>query len=230
MVGGLADWFAVTALFRRPLGLPIPHTAIIPENKDRIADTMANFLRTNFLTPVVVARRMRAMNLAKATGDFLSRPAKGEGSRIRSGAGRNPRRSARIARSRTARRASPRRSAAPDRKARGLAAARADAGRGDRRQAPPAADRRADPLGRADARRQREHGPPDHPRQGQLGGALDRPRRAAGQFGARRALPAARRGAGRTPTIPCEARSRRGSKSWRTTCRPIPPCGRKSRR
>ena len=41
MVGGLADWFAVTALFRHPLGLPIPHTAIIPQNKDRIADTMA---------------------------------------------------------------------------------------------------------------------------------------------------------------------------------------------
>ena len=60
MVGGLADWFAVTALFRRPLGLPIPHTAIVPENKDRIADTMATFLRTNFLTPQVVARaRMR---------------------------------------------------------------------------------------------------------------------------------------------------------------------------
>ena len=45
MVGGLADWFAVTALFRHPMGLPIPHTAIIPENKDRIADTMAQFLR-----------------------------------------------------------------------------------------------------------------------------------------------------------------------------------------
>jgi uncharacterized membrane-anchored protein YjiN (DUF445 family) len=43
MVGGLADWFAVTALFRRPLGLPIPHTAIIPANKDRIADSMAGF-------------------------------------------------------------------------------------------------------------------------------------------------------------------------------------------
>ena len=50
MVGGLADWFAVTALFRHPLGLPIPHTAIIPENKDRIADTMAAFLQENFLT------------------------------------------------------------------------------------------------------------------------------------------------------------------------------------
>ncbi len=47
MVGGLADWFAVTALFRHPLGLPIPHTAIVPRNKDRIGDTLANFLRTN---------------------------------------------------------------------------------------------------------------------------------------------------------------------------------------
>src|SRR5690606_20512151 len=53
MVGGLADWFAVTALFRHPLGIPIPHTAIIPANKDRIADTMAGFLRDNFLTPTV---------------------------------------------------------------------------------------------------------------------------------------------------------------------------------
>lgn len=72
MVGGLADWFAVTALFRHPLGLPIPHTAIIPENKDRIADTMAVFLRENFLTPAVVARRMAAMNVAKAAGEFLA--------------------------------------------------------------------------------------------------------------------------------------------------------------
>jgi len=85
MVGGLADWFAVTALFRHPLGIPIPHTAIIPENKDRIADTMARFLQANFLTPTVVARRMRHMNLALAAGNFLSGPAKGE-SRIRMGA------------------------------------------------------------------------------------------------------------------------------------------------
>ena len=45
MVGGVADWFAVTALFRHPLGIPIPHTAIIPQNKDRIGDTLAVFLR-----------------------------------------------------------------------------------------------------------------------------------------------------------------------------------------
>ncbi len=54
MVGGLADWFAVTALFRHPLGVPIPHTAIIPRNKDRIGDTLAQFLRTNFLQPAVI--------------------------------------------------------------------------------------------------------------------------------------------------------------------------------
>jgi uncharacterized membrane-anchored protein YjiN (DUF445 family) len=87
MVGGLADWFAVTALFRHPLGIPIPHTAIIPENKDRIADTMADFLRRNFLTPAVVARRMRTMNLARAAGNFLSEPSAGSQSRIRAGAG-----------------------------------------------------------------------------------------------------------------------------------------------
>lgn len=86
MVGGLADWFAVTALFRRPLGLPIPHTAIIPENKDRIADTMAGFLRDNFLTPAVVARRMREMNLARAIGDFLAEARPAGPGRIRAGA------------------------------------------------------------------------------------------------------------------------------------------------
>ena len=86
MVGGLADWFAVTALFRHPLGIPIPHTAIIPEKKDRIADTMAGFLRDNFLTPSVVARRMRGMNLARAAGDFLAEPRPAGKSRIREGA------------------------------------------------------------------------------------------------------------------------------------------------
>ena len=87
MVGGLADWFAVTALFRHPLGLPIPHTAIIPENKDRIADTMAGFLRENFLTPAVVGRRMGAMNLAGAVGSYLADPNSAKDSRIRAGAG-----------------------------------------------------------------------------------------------------------------------------------------------
>jgi len=86
MVGGLADWFAVTALFRRPLGLPIPHTAIIPENKDRIADTMAAFLRDNFLTPQVVARRIHGFNLAAATGRILVEQRGNGPSRLRDGA------------------------------------------------------------------------------------------------------------------------------------------------
>jgi uncharacterized membrane-anchored protein YjiN (DUF445 family) len=86
MVGGLADWFAVTALFRHPLGVPIPHTAIIPRNKDRIGDTLALFLKDNFLTPSVVARRMRAVDVAGAIGRFLTDPP-GQG-RLREGASR----------------------------------------------------------------------------------------------------------------------------------------------
>jgi uncharacterized membrane-anchored protein YjiN (DUF445 family) len=82
MVGGLADWFAVTALFRHPLGLPIPHTAIIPRNKDRIGDTLATFLKDNFLIPGVVARRMRRVDVAGAVGRFLAAPPAQEG-RIR---------------------------------------------------------------------------------------------------------------------------------------------------
>src|ERR1700743_46640 len=65
LVGGIADWFAVTALFRHPLGLPIPHTAIIPRNKDRIGEALANFLKENFLIPAVVARRLRSLQVAR---------------------------------------------------------------------------------------------------------------------------------------------------------------------
>ncbi len=87
MVGGLADWFAVTALFRHPLGVPIPHTAIIPRNKDRIGNTLASFLKDNFLTPSVVARRMKAIDVAGAAGKFLAQPNHSEG-RLRQGASR----------------------------------------------------------------------------------------------------------------------------------------------
>ena len=86
MVGGMADWFAVTALFRHPLGIPIPHTAIIPENKDRIADTMAAFLQENFLTPQVVARRLHVTNIAAAAGGWLADPRESNGGRVRAGA------------------------------------------------------------------------------------------------------------------------------------------------
>ena len=87
MVGGLADWFAVTALFRHPLGLPIPHTAIIPRNKDRIGEALARFLQENFLIPRVVARRMEKIDVAGAAGRFLQTP-EGQGTRIRAGASR----------------------------------------------------------------------------------------------------------------------------------------------
>ncbi len=86
MVGGLADWFAVTALFRHPLGLPIPHTAIVPRNKDRIGDTLAQFLRANFLIPVVIARRTRRLDVAGAIARWLTDPPEGAGGRFRQGA------------------------------------------------------------------------------------------------------------------------------------------------
>ena len=58
MIGGLADWFAVTALFRRPLGLPVPHTAILPRNQNRIADELGRFIEYNFLRERPVALRV----------------------------------------------------------------------------------------------------------------------------------------------------------------------------
>ncbi len=64
LVGGLADWFAVTALFRQPLGLPIPHTAIIPANKDRLADGVAEFLQQNFLNRRVLAAQLQPLDAA----------------------------------------------------------------------------------------------------------------------------------------------------------------------
>ena len=74
MVGGLADWFAITALFRRPLGLPIPHTAIIPRSKDRIADALARFIEVNFLTRDVLLRRLRQARIGHRAAEWLSRP------------------------------------------------------------------------------------------------------------------------------------------------------------
>lgn len=73
-IGGLADWFAVTALFRRPLGLPIPHTAIIPRSKDRIAEGLREFLASNFLRPEQIDSYLGDRDLAKAVADWLSEP------------------------------------------------------------------------------------------------------------------------------------------------------------
>ncbi|MCR6687444.1 DUF445 family protein [Pseudoxanthomonas sp.] len=73
-VGALADWFAVVALFRRPLGLPIPHTAIIPRNKVRIADSLAAFVRDHFLEPQTLLARLEVFDPAAKLGEWLSRP------------------------------------------------------------------------------------------------------------------------------------------------------------
>ena len=73
MVGGLADWFAVTALFRRPLGLPIPHTAIVVERKDQFGATLATFMRESFLTPEVLVERVRAAGVVGRLGTWLAK-------------------------------------------------------------------------------------------------------------------------------------------------------------
>ena len=88
MVGGMADWFAVTALFRHPLGIPIPHTAIVPQNKERIGDQLASFLRSNFLITHVIARRMRRLDVAGAVARWLTDPPEGAGGQFRAGASR----------------------------------------------------------------------------------------------------------------------------------------------
>jgi uncharacterized membrane-anchored protein YjiN (DUF445 family) len=74
MVGGLADWFAVTALFRRPLGLPIPHTAIIPTRKDAIGASLGEFVGDNFLSEEVVRDKIQSAKIASRFGNWLSEP------------------------------------------------------------------------------------------------------------------------------------------------------------
>lgn len=75
MIGGLADWFAVTALFRHPLGLPIPHTAIIHKQKDRIGGALGNFVYKHFLTPDLIRQKLAQLNPAEKIGAWLSEPA-----------------------------------------------------------------------------------------------------------------------------------------------------------
>jgi uncharacterized membrane-anchored protein YjiN (DUF445 family) len=74
LIGGLADWFAVTALFRRPLGLPIPHTAIVPTRKNEIGRALARFVAEHFLVRDVVVERLRGTDLAARFGAWLERP------------------------------------------------------------------------------------------------------------------------------------------------------------
>ena len=72
MVGGVADWFAVVALFRRPLGLPIPHTAVIVERKDQFGETLGRFVQENFLNADVLSERLRAADAPERLAHWLS--------------------------------------------------------------------------------------------------------------------------------------------------------------
>jgi uncharacterized membrane-anchored protein YjiN (DUF445 family) len=74
MIGGLADWFAVTALFRHPLGIPIPHTAIIPAKKDQVGRTLGGFVQKNFLARDVIAGRLRGLRIAERLALWLREP------------------------------------------------------------------------------------------------------------------------------------------------------------
>lgn len=74
MVGGIADWFAVTALFRHPMGIPIPHTAIVAQRKDRIGRSLGNFVGNNFLARDVIARQLAGMRLGERAARWLSEP------------------------------------------------------------------------------------------------------------------------------------------------------------
>nr|WP_251042096.1 DUF445 domain-containing protein [Arthrobacter sp. ISL-30] len=74
MVGALADWFAVTALFKYPMGLKIPHTAIIPRRKDQIGESLSDFVKTNFLSEQVVREKLESVDIARKAGAWLAGP------------------------------------------------------------------------------------------------------------------------------------------------------------
>lgn len=74
MIGGLADWFAVTALFRHPLGIPIPHTAIIPARKDRVGQTLGAFVQKNFLNRDVIVAKLHTLNAAERMAQWMVEP------------------------------------------------------------------------------------------------------------------------------------------------------------
>ncbi|MFN8053404.1 MAG: DUF445 domain-containing protein [Acidimicrobiales bacterium] len=75
MVGGIADWFAVTALFRHPLGIPIPHTAILPNRKDQLGRTFGSFVKSSFLAPEVLAERLSTISVSARLAEWLREPA-----------------------------------------------------------------------------------------------------------------------------------------------------------
>ncbi|WP_370291315.1 DUF445 domain-containing protein [Nocardioides sp.] len=78
MVGAIADWFAVTALFRHPLGLPIPHTALVPRRKDELGRGLEEFVGENFLQEAIIRERVDAVGVSQRVGDWLGKPANAE--------------------------------------------------------------------------------------------------------------------------------------------------------
>lgn len=74
MVGGLADWFAVTALFRHPLGIPIPHTALIRRKKDQLGESLGGFVGENFLDPAMVSEKVHSARIPERAGEWLADP------------------------------------------------------------------------------------------------------------------------------------------------------------
>lgn len=74
MVGALADWFAVTALFRHPMGIPIPHTAIVRKKKDQVGASLAQFVGDNFLNPTLIVDKVRKAEIPERIGEWLSTP------------------------------------------------------------------------------------------------------------------------------------------------------------
>ncbi|WP_418059614.1 DUF445 domain-containing protein [Pimelobacter simplex] len=78
MVGAIADWFAVTALFKHPLGLPIPHTALIPKRKDDLGKGLEEFVGENFLQEDIIRERVLGVQVAQRVGDWLAVPANAE--------------------------------------------------------------------------------------------------------------------------------------------------------
>ena len=78
MVGALADWFAVTALFRHPMGIPVPHTALIPRKKDQLGAALTEFVQENFLDSDVAREKVEGLEVAAAAGGWLRRPENAE--------------------------------------------------------------------------------------------------------------------------------------------------------
>ena len=85
MVGGIADWFAVTALFRYPLGIPIPHTAVLPRSKDVVAASLGRFITDTFLNPEQLTKRIADLKPAERLAAYLGTRARHCGRRSRGG-------------------------------------------------------------------------------------------------------------------------------------------------